>query len=65
MICVITLLDDTGLFSRAETVRCALDVLAIACVMPKVQMLFCEKVDLPEEAITVGKFNSIVLKLYL
>ncbi|XP_060518172.1 protein mahjong-like isoform X1 [Cylas formicarius] len=44
---------------RAETVRSALDVLAIACVMPKVQLLFCEKVDLPEESITVG-FNIIL-----
>lgn len=39
---------------RAETVRCALDVLAIACVMPKVQLMFCDRVDLPEEALTVG-----------
>ncbi|XP_030755161.1 protein mahjong isoform X2 [Sitophilus oryzae] len=44
---------------RAETVRSALDVLAIACVMPKVQLLFCEKVDLPEESITIG-FNIIL-----
>ncbi|XP_018571764.1 DDB1- and CUL4-associated factor 1 isoform X2 [Anoplophora glabripennis] len=39
---------------RAETVRSALDVLAIACVMPKVQLLFCDRVDLPEETLTVG-----------
>ncbi|CAH2000052.1 unnamed protein product [Acanthoscelides obtectus] len=39
---------------RAETVRSALDVLAIACVIPKVQMLFCDRVDLPEETLTVG-----------
>jgi HIV-1 Vpr-binding protein len=39
---------------RAETVRSALDVLAIACVMPKVQLLFCDRVDLPEESATVG-----------
>ncbi|KAK9743853.1 hypothetical protein QE152_g8253 [Popillia japonica] len=39
---------------RAETVRSALDVLAIACVIPKVQLLFCDRVDLPEETITVG-----------
>lgn len=50
-------------FYRAETVRCALDVLAIACVMPKVQILLCEKVDLPEESITVGKwFNNCFQK---
>uniref|UniRef100_A0A6P7HIT9 DDB1- and CUL4-associated factor 1 n=1 Tax=Diabrotica virgifera virgifera TaxID=50390 RepID=A0A6P7HIT9_DIAVI len=39
---------------RAETVRSALDVLAISCVMPKVQLLFCDRVDLPEETLTVG-----------
>lgn len=39
---------------RADTVRSALDVLAIACVIPKVQLLFCEKVDLPEEPSTNG-----------
>ncbi|XP_017768029.1 PREDICTED: protein mahjong [Nicrophorus vespilloides] len=39
---------------RAETVRCALDVIYIACVMPRVQMLLCERVDLPEESITLG-----------
>lgn len=39
---------------RAETVRSALDVLAIACVMPKVQLLFCDRVDLPEENLTYG-----------
>ncbi|KAL3283033.1 hypothetical protein HHI36_006192 [Cryptolaemus montrouzieri] len=39
---------------RAETVRSALDVLAIACVMPKVQLLFCERVDIPEDHVTVG-----------
>ncbi|KAK4878446.1 hypothetical protein RN001_010952 [Aquatica leii] len=39
---------------RAETVRCALDVLAIACVIPKVVLLFCDRVDLPDEAVTVG-----------
>lgn len=39
---------------RAETVRCALDVLAIACVIPKVVLLFCDRVDLPEETVTVG-----------
>lgn len=39
---------------RAETVRCALDVLAIACVLPKVQLLLCERIDLPDETITVG-----------
>lgn len=34
---------------RAETVRSALDVLAIACIMPKVQLMYCERVDFPEE----------------
>lgn len=39
---------------RAETVRSALDILAISSVMPKVQLLFCDKIYLPEEPITVG-----------
>ncbi|KAJ9579265.1 hypothetical protein L9F63_024628, partial [Diploptera punctata] len=39
---------------RAETVRSALDVLAICSVMPRVQLLLCDRVDLPEEAMTVG-----------
>lgn len=34
--------------------KSALDVLAICAVMPRVQMLFGERVDLPEEAVTVG-----------
>ncbi|PSN42103.1 DDB1- and CUL4-associated factor 1 [Blattella germanica] len=39
---------------RAETVRSALDVLAICSVMPRVQLLLCDQVDLPDEAMTVG-----------
>lgn len=50
---------------RAETVRSALDVLAIACVMPKVQLLFCDRVDLPEETLTVGKQLYVSLNRYL
>ncbi|CAH1130521.1 unnamed protein product [Ceutorhynchus assimilis] len=44
---------------RGETVRSALEVIAIACVMPKVLMLLCEKVEIPEERMTVG-FNIII-----
>ncbi|ERL96224.1 protein mahjong-like [Dendroctonus ponderosae] len=44
---------------RGEIVRSALEVLAIACVMPKVLALLCEKVDLPEERLTVG-FSIVV-----
>lgn len=39
---------------RAETVRSALDVLAICSVMPQVQLLFCEQVSMPDEGLTVG-----------
>ncbi|KAB0791614.1 hypothetical protein PPYR_03414 [Photinus pyralis] len=45
---------------RAETVRCALDVLAIACVIPKVVLLFCERVDLPDDAIITVGINIIL-----
>lgn len=44
---------------RGEIVRSALEVLAIACVVPKVLALLCEKVDLPEERLTVG-FSIVV-----
>lgn len=39
---------------RAETVRSALDVLCICAVMPRVQLHLCERVDLPDETMTVG-----------
>ncbi|XP_046399943.1 DDB1- and CUL4-associated factor 1 [Ischnura elegans] len=39
---------------RAETVRSALDVLSVCCVMPRVQSVLCERVELPEESVTVG-----------
>lgn len=39
---------------RAETVRSALEVLGICAVMPRVQLHLCERVDLPDEAMTVG-----------
>lgn len=42
------------LICSAETVRSALDVLAICSVMPQVQLLFCEQVTMPDEAHTVG-----------
>jgi len=44
---------------RGETIRSALEVLAIACVMPKVLLLLCEKVELPGDRLTVG-FSIIV-----
>lgn len=40
--------------SRAETVRSALDVLAICCVIPKVPVVFCEKMELPDEPSAAG-----------
>lgn len=70
VLCIICLLhlallmyfiDKTFYFSgRAETVRSALDVLAIACIMPKVQILLCDRVDLPEES-AVGKTDFYVI----
>jgi HIV-1 Vpr-binding protein len=35
-------------------VRSALDVLAVCSLMPRVQLLLCDRVDLPDEAMTVG-----------
>lgn len=42
------------LFCRAETVRSALDVLAICCVIPSVPVVFCDRMDLPDEPSAAG-----------
>lgn len=39
---------------RAETARSALDVLIICCIIPKVHLVFCERMDLPEEGSSAG-----------
>nr|XP_018897865.1 PREDICTED: protein mahjong isoform X2 [Bemisia tabaci] len=39
---------------RAETVRSALDVLNICSIMPCVALQLCQRVDLPDDANTVG-----------
>jgi DDB1- and CUL4-associated factor 1 len=39
---------------RAETVRSALDVLNICCVMPKVHAVLCERIEFPEEGNAAG-----------
>ena len=39
---------------RAEMVRSALDILAITSIMPKVQLQFFEKIDLPDDTKPVG-----------
>lgn len=44
---------------RGETVRSALDVLNMCCVVPKVHSVFCERVEFPGEANTAG--ISIIL----
>ena len=45
-----------GLFSfniyRAETIRSALDVLAVCAVLPKTQLQLCETVALPDNITT-------------
>lgn len=38
----------------AETVRSALDTLNIGCVLPKVQQIFCDRIDFPDEASVAG-----------
>lgn len=45
---------DWNYSGRAETVRSALDVLNICCVMPKVHSVFCERIEFPEEASAAG-----------
>ncbi|XP_077295006.1 lisH and WD40 domain-containing protein mahjong [Arctopsyche grandis] len=45
---------DWNFNGRAETVRSALDVISVCCVAPRAQLLLCEKVDMPDEGVTVG-----------
>ncbi|CAG0880840.1 unnamed protein product [Darwinula stevensoni] len=51
---IVGLSFDWNYSGRAETVRSALDVLAVCAIMPKTQEIFCEKVELPDEANAVG-----------
>lgn len=51
---VIAFAYEWNFSGRAETVRSALDVLCICAVMPRVQLQLCERVDLPDETMTVG-----------
>ncbi len=39
---------------RAEMVRSALDVLLICSVIPRVQLQFCDRIDLQDDGKTVG-----------
>lgn len=45
---------------RAETVRSALDVLNICCVLPKVHAVLCERVDFPGDAPATAALNIIL-----
>lgn len=53
------------LSSRNDTVRYALDVLAILTVVPKIQLQLAEPVDVLDEAgstvSTVGKLNVVLM----
>ena len=44
---------DGNYTGRAETVKSALDVLAVTAIIPRVQLALCEKFELPDES-TVG-----------
>ncbi|KAG5677622.1 hypothetical protein PVAND_007364 [Polypedilum vanderplanki] len=44
---------------RGETVRSALDVLNICCVVPRVHAILCERIDFPDEASASG-FNIVL-----
>jgi len=47
---VIALSYDWTYNGRAETVKSALDVLAVCSVIPRVQLSLCDKFDLPDES---------------
>lgn len=39
---------------RGETVRSALDVINICCVLPRVHAVLCDRIDFPDEASAAG-----------
>lgn len=51
---LITFKWTSSFSSRAETVRSVLDVLAICCVIPKVAVVFCDRMELPDEPSAAG-----------
>ncbi|XP_039432670.1 protein mahjong isoform X2 [Culex pipiens pallens] len=51
---IIALAYEWNYSGRGETVRAALDVLNIACVIPRVHAVFCERIEFPEEGSAAG-----------
>ncbi|XP_055624237.1 protein mahjong isoform X2 [Toxorhynchites rutilus septentrionalis] len=51
---IIALAYEWNYSGRAETVRAALDVLNICCVIPRVHAMFCERIDFPDEGSAAG-----------
>ncbi|XP_055383452.1 protein mahjong isoform X2 [Condylostylus longicornis] len=48
-----------GIVGRAETVRSALDVLSICCVVPRVFNAFCDRLEVPDNPASAG-INAIL-----
>ncbi|XP_058458144.1 protein mahjong isoform X3 [Malaya genurostris] len=44
----------SGRSCSAETVRAALDVLNVCCVIPRVHTVFCERIEFPDEGSAAG-----------
>ncbi|XP_055534033.1 protein mahjong isoform X1 [Wyeomyia smithii] len=44
----------SGRSCSAETVRAALDVLNVSCVIPRVHAVFCERIEFPDEGSAAG-----------
>lgn len=51
---IIAFTYDWNFSGRAETVHSALNVLAICAVRPSVQLVFCDRLELPDDAMTIG-----------
>lgn len=51
---IIAFAYDSTFPGRAEMVRAALEVLAVCSVMPRVQLLLCEKVELQDDTKYMG-----------
>ncbi|XP_065091770.1 protein mahjong isoform X2 [Ochlerotatus camptorhynchus] len=51
---IIALAYEWNYSGRGETVRTALDVLNVCCVIPRVHAVFCERIEFPDEGSAAG-----------
>ncbi|XP_058066009.1 protein mahjong [Anopheles bellator] len=51
---IVAMTYESNYSGRGDTVRYALDVLNVCCVIPRVHHVFCEQIDFPDEGSAAG-----------